>query len=62
MKRYQRQIFQSAGQFLVIFLSEMLVFSTVPTSLDQLWQPVLRAAVGALGIWGFSKVGPGPSK
>ena len=54
---YQRQIVQSLGQFLVVFLTGLLVFQNIPTDINQLWQPFLQAALSALGIWGFSKMG-----
>lgn len=52
----KRQVWQSIGQFAIIFFTGMLVYDKVPTSLDQIWQPAMQGIVGALGVFGLSRV------
>ena len=54
----RRQIFQSIGQFLSVFITGLLVYSGVPQSLDQLWLPTLQGLLAALAILGVSRAGP----
>lgn len=55
-----RQLFQSGGQFAIIFFTGLLVYKEPPSSLEEFWswawQPMLQAITGALGVWGFSKI------
>ncbi len=59
----KRQIWQSLGQFAVVLVSGMLVFKDLRDIAqfggfaNAMYQPVLQAALSALGIWGISKVG-----
>lgn len=57
--RWQRQLFQTIVQFLIVFFTGMLVFDKVPTSLDQVWQPFVQATLSALSIWAASKASVG---
>lgn len=59
----KRQIFQSIGQFLAVFLTGMAVFkdwnAVVAVGIaNAIWQPSLQAALATLGIHYVSKIGP----
>lgn len=55
-----RQLFQSAGQFLIVFLILLKPaqgFSGL--TMDTLFEPIVEGLIAALGILGISRVGPG---
>lgn len=59
----QNQFVQSLGQFLIVFVSGMAIYkgwSDVVSAgvMNAIYQPVIQGLISALGIWGFSKVGP----
>lgn len=57
-----RQLFQSAGQFLIVFLILLKPaqgFSML--TMDTLFEPIVEGLIAALGILGISRVGPAPS-
>lgn len=59
---FQKQSYQSIGQFLIVFLLGMALFKTWDEVihmgvLNAVWQPAIQGAISALGIYGFSKVG-----
>ena len=59
----KKQVFQSVGQFLAVFVTGMLVYkgwSEIVTLgvMNAIYQPFLQGVLAALGIWGLSKVGP----
>ena len=61
----QKQIYQSLGQFLIVFLTGMALFKTWGEVaqmgvLNAVWQPAIQGLISALGIYGFSKVGRQP--
>ena len=59
---FQKQVYQSLGQFLIVFLTGMALFKDVSAVqqvgvLNAIWQPLLQGLLAAAGIYGFSKVG-----
>ncbi len=59
----KKQLFQSVGQFLTVFVTGMLVYAgwseiTKVGVMNAIYQPLLQGVLAALGIWGLSKVGP----
>lgn len=58
----KRQIWQSIGQFLLTFVTGMLVFKG-PSEIvkmgiaDAIWQPGMQGILVALGVLGISKIG-----
>jgi hypothetical protein len=61
IKKNSRQVTQTIIQFFSVFLVGMAVYKVFPTSLDQLYQPLVHALISALAIWGGSKIGPKPA-
>ena len=60
-----RQLFQAAGQFLVVVVTGLLAYKDFSAfqqvgALNALWQPALQGLMAVAGIWGLSKVGPKP--
>lgn len=58
------QVFQSIGQFLVVFLLGMAVYKDWNAVLtvgvvNAIYQPVIQAGLSTAAIWGLSKTGPG---
>ena len=61
----KRQVFQAAGQFLVVVVTGLLAYKDFAAfqevgALNALWQPALQGLMAVAGIWGLSKVGPKP--
>lgn len=56
-----RQLIQSAGQFIVIFLMMVRPIGYANLSMTTIWEPLIEATLGALVILGISRVGPPPS-
>lgn len=57
-----RQLVQSIGQFVLVVVSNIMVYKTFSeVTVDNLFQPIMQGLVVALGILGFSRVGPAPS-
>lgn len=59
----KNQLFQSAGQFLVVVVTGLLVYKDVSAVMqvgvyNALWQPCLQGMLAALGVYGISKIGP----
>ena len=57
------QVFQSIGQFLIVFISGMAIYKgwndiQVVGVANAVYQPIVQGLISALGIWGFSKIGP----
>lgn len=59
----KRQIFQSIGQFIVVFLLGMAVYKDWNAVLvigigNAVYQPLIQAGLSTAAIWGLSKTGP----
>ena len=59
----KKQIFQSVGQFFVVFLSGMGIFKGWTEVqqvgvLNAIYQPSVQGLLSMAGIWGLSKIGP----
>lgn len=58
----QRQLLQSLGQFLIVFVSGMAIYkgwSEVVTVgiANAVYQPIIQGVLSVGAIWGLSKVG-----
>ena len=58
------QAVQSIGQFLIVFFTGMAIYKgwtevQAVGVLNAIYQPIVQGAISALGIYGFSKIGPG---
>jgi hypothetical protein len=61
--RYRRQVFQSAAQFLMIFVMGLSAFKGFSDlSWDAIYPSLMQGILGALGVWGVSKIGPRPTQ
>jgi hypothetical protein len=57
-----RQLIQSIGQFVLVVVTNLMVFKGFSEiTWDGLFQPIMQGLVVALGILGFSRVGPAPN-
>jgi len=61
----KRQLWQSVGQFFIVFLSGMVVFkdwnAVVQMGvLNAVYQPVIQGLISVCLIWGISKMGAKP--
>jgi hypothetical protein len=56
-----RQLIQSAGQFVVVFLMMVRPIGFKNLSMETIWEPLIEATLGALVLLGFSRVGPAPA-
>jgi hypothetical protein len=56
-----RQLIQSLGQFALVVITNLMVFKGFSEiTWDGLFQPIMQGLVVALGILGFTRVGPAP--
>jgi hypothetical protein len=57
-----RQLVQSVGQFILVVVTNIMVYKSFSEiTADNLFQPIMQGLVVALGILGFSRIGPAPS-
>ena len=50
-----RHLGRAGVTFLTVFFTGLVVYQHIPTSLDQLWQPFVQAALSALALYGTSR-------
>lgn len=55
-----RQLIQSIGQAVVIFLVAIRVIGYESLSIETMWGPAIDSVLGALMLLGFARVGPAP--
>jgi hypothetical protein len=52
-----RQVGQSLLQFLTVLISNLVVYKTMPRTIDEWWQPVIQALSATVAIYAGSKLG-----
>jgi hypothetical protein len=56
-----RQLIQSVGQFVLVVVTNLMVFKGFSEiTWDGMFQPIMQGLVVALGILGFTRIGPAP--